>query len=340
MSGYEHGGDRYRNKVNIDFSVNINPLGVAPGIMNALEASMREVECYPDPACQDLREKLAKQEGVGPESIAIGNGASELIMAIMHAYRPKQVLVVAPGFYGYEHAAKAVGARISYYFAKEENGFKVQEDILELITDEVEMIVLTNPGNPTGQPISAEVLEAVAIKAEEKGICFLLDECFLEFTDEKTYDKHGVFRLRAFTKYYAIPGVRLGYLLCDTKERACRINAQLPEWNVSIFSQRAGVSAIEEKAFYNETKSLINEEREFLISELTRLGMKVYPSVSNYMLFQADGCNDLKNDLLNLGLMIRSCENYTNLDHRFYRVAVKTHDENQILIRNLEKVLL
>lgn len=338
MSGYEHGGDRYRNKVNIDFSVNINPLGVAPEIMQAMQASLSEVECYPDPNCQLLKQKLAEAEQVNEDKLVIGNGASELIMAVMHAYRPKQVLVVAPGFYGYEYAAKAVGAKISYYFCKEEDGFEVKADIVESITEETDMVILTNPGNPTGQRISRQVLEAVAKKAESTGCCFLLDECFLDFTDEETYAEHEVLRLRAFTKYYAMPGVRLGYLICSSKENAKEIAAQLPEWNCSILAQRAGASAIDAKDYYKDTKSLINEERMYLMAELERLEMKVFPSVSNYVLFKS-ACTNLKERLLNEGLMIRACENYVNLDEHYYRVAVRTHEENQILIEKLEKVL-
>ena len=335
MSGYEHGG-RCNSDIRLDFSININPLGIAPGIMQAMKEAIGEADRYPDPSCSRLKAMLAKKEMTETQNIIIGNGASELIMALTHAYRPRRILLAAPGFYGYEHAAMACGAKVAYHYLREDDGFALAEAFTRDITDDTDMIFITNPGNPGGRLIDIKVLDAIYDRTMETGAKLIIDECFLEFTDAKSYDRENVYRLKAFTKYYALPGIRLGYLLCPEGESE-KIEAQLPEWNVSVVAQRAGEAALLESDFYKTTCEYIRSQREFMTDSLRNLGIKVFDSDANFILFRTDD-DRLKEKLITHGILIRDCSNYHGLGRGYYRAAVRTEKENTELVKALRSI--
>ncbi len=335
MSRYEHGG-LCTDNIKLDFSINVNPLGIAPSIHAAMEEALLEAGKYPDPSSRSLRQMIADREGLMADNILIGNGASELIMALTHCYRPHQVLVSAPGFYGYEHAARAAGAEVAYHYLSEDRGFALAEAFTRDITDETDMIFITNPGNPSGRLIDEAVIDAIYDRAAEVGARLIIDECFLGFTEGRSYEREGVYRLRAFTKYYSLPGIRLGYLLCPDGE-AARIAEQLPEWNVSVIAQRAGEAALRESDYYSPTCECIRREREYLSRALSGLGTLVYKSDANFVLFKTDDVN-LKEKLIKYGILIRDCSNYTGLAKGYYRIAVKSHKDNAELIEQMKRI--
>ena len=235
MSGI-HGGDIYRNQVEIDFSVNINPLGMPEGVETALHEAVGRCYKYPDISSEKLKKAVSSAMAVKEAYILFGNGASEIFMGILHAVKPEKVLIPVPSFYGYEHAAEAVESEIIYFPLKEEKEFSPEEDLLEVLTEDIDLLFLANPNNPTGKLMSREYLKRLLTICREKKILVVLDECFIEYCGSKysmlaeleEYD--NLMLVRAFTKIYAIPGVRLGYLLCSNTALLEGIRRQLPEW--------------------------------------------------------------------------------------------------------------
>lgn len=333
-----HGGDIYRNSVQIDFSVNGNPLGMPDSVRRALHDAVERCEEYPDIRAQRLYEALETFTGVDRGKLLCGGGASELFLAIVHAVQPKKTVIPVPSFGGYEYAAGAAGGSILFCPMGRENGFVLGEDFLKEIDEDTELIFLANPGNPAGNLTDKGLLCEIADKCMENMTTVVLDECFLEFTGreescsmkEQLEEYPNLIIVRAFTKIFAVPGVRLGYMLCADavlKEKTAR---RLPEWNLSTFAQAAGVKACEEKEYLRQTAAYVEKERQYLTERLTQESITVYPSETDFLLLYTR--LPLYERLLEKGLLIRDCSSFRGMGKGFYRVAVKRHEENIQLV--------
>ncbi len=331
-----HGGDIYRNRVTLDFSVNVNPLGVPDSVREALIDTVDQCQRYPDIRNEALVKAIREMTGTEEGQILCGNGASELLAALMHGIRPGNVLIPVPSFYGYERAARAVHANVMYYGMEEKSGFRLDDGILDRLDEDVDLLFLANPNNPTGDQATNERLEIILEHCLARNILVVVDECFIEFTKEwETDSLAGRIRefpnlivVRSFTKIFAIPGVRLGYLICQGR-LAEKISPQLPEWNVSLFAQNAGIAAAREIGYLKKTAKWVAAERNYLAGRLREAGARVYPSEADFLLIYTQA--PLYDSLLAEGILIRDCSDYRGLSKGYYRVAVKTREENGIL---------
>lgn len=346
-----HGGDwagfaAEYGAMPLDFSSNVSPLGVPDGVRRAIEQAAAQADRYPDPLCRDLCRAIAQKEAVPPEHVLCGNGAADLIFRAVLARKPRKALVTAPSFAEYAAALETVDCEIIRYALMEERDFRLEEDFLQAITPDVDMVFLCQPNNPTGMTSSRKLLLHIAARCRDCGALLVLDECFTDFLDmPEAHSMKGELEhfpnlliLKAFTKLYAMAGVRLGYALCaDTALLEALAKAGQP-WAVSSLAQAAGIAALGETDYVQQLRRLIGEERPWLLGELTALGLRVIPGEANYLLFACD-C-PLTLPLRQRGILIRSCANYPGLDERWYRVAVRTHEENQHLVAALREVLL
>ncbi|MCR4638111.1 histidinol-phosphate transaminase [Ruminococcus sp.] len=339
----QHGGNIGQLSDILDFSANINPLGAPESVKTALSASIECIEKYPDPYCGQLCEKIGVFEKISDDNIVCGNGADDLIFRIVHAFKPKKALICAPSFSEYSRALSEVSCEIGEYALLEENSFDIGEDILTRLDNSLDMCFICTPNNPTGRLISSELLEKITIKCEENNIILVCDECFLGFTgDSESYSLRSFLNgkciiIKAFTKLCAMPGIRLGYAICGSTSIAERIRESGQFWSVSAIAQAAGIAALDEEGYVQETVGFIRAERSFLFSELIKLGVKVYDSAANYLLFKSK--IGLAEELLRCGILIRDCENFRGLSGGFYRIAVRTHEENIRLITALRRCL-
>ena len=344
-----HGGDVYRNTVELDFSVNINPFGIPTGVKHALMEAIEVCTQYPDTHVEALRTAMAEKEAVPSDCLLFGNGASELFVAIIHAKKPKTVLIPVPSFSGYQSAAACEDCQIDYYYMKKENDFSLSDEFVHTLTAQIEthnapdLIFLANPNNPTGNCIQSELLVQLVSICEQYNITLVIDECFLEFTAHsdqslvtKAVQSQYLIVVRAFTKIYGIPGVRLGYLAAS-KENVTQLKKQLPEWNVSLLAQYAGVAALKETDFVQRTVAYVKKQRNYLMTQLWALGLTVWPGEADYLLLQSD--QDLYHMLLQKKILIRDCSNYEGLSQGYYRIAVKREEENKRLIQALRECL-
>ena len=371
LEEFHHGGENFSSK--IDFSVNTNPLGLPESVKSVLKNSFEFCEKYPDQNCTELRLKLANStlikqkissselQSISPDFIFIGNGASELISLAVRAISPKNALLLAPSFLGYERALKICDCQIHYHNLKHEKKFLLDEEFFSSIEKfSPDMIFLCNPNNPTGKMIEFNLLEKIVSICEEKCIFLVIDECFIDFTSSAensvlrfvTQNSH-LLVLNAFTKIFAMAGLRLGYLISSNFALIQKIKFLQSEWSVSTLAQISGIAALEEADCYIEkTRKIIKEEKEFLGKELKALGFEVFESEANFILIRDckastsalsqsenfSASTKLDDLLLKRGISIRACENFRNLDKTYYRLAVKNHAENENLTSILKDI--
>ena len=330
-----HGGDVFGRDILYDFSSNINPLGMTESVKNILMSSVSLWEKYPDSKCRDLIKKLSIHENISEENIVCGNGADDIIFRLSYALNPKKILVCAPTFSEYERAFSY--AEIKKYMLLEKYNFRVRSDILNCI-DDAEMIVLCSPNNPTGLVIDKNILHEISERCRKKNIILVCDECFLDFAEKKfsirNYFHENTIILKAFTKIYAMAGLRLGYGIFGDISLAEKIRNTGQYWSVSYPAQLAGIYALDEKNYIKDTVKYISQEREYLSQNLKKLNIKVFDSDVNYLLLKTD--IPLYDMLLKEKILIRKCGNYCGLDDNFYRIAVRTHGENQYLLNKLK----
>ena len=343
-TNYTHGGDIYRNRVQLDFSVNVNPLGTPEPVKEAVIAAAENLAAYPDPYCGELREKLADFHRTDPAWILCGNGAAELIYQFVSALKPKHALLPVPSFSDYEAALRAADCDPVFYPLLRTEGFLLSEKILPAITEETELLMLASPNNPTGRLIDRELLLKILDRCRETGTWLFLDECFGELTDNGTpsligelKDGDRVFLLRAFTKTYAMAGLRLGCALCPNREILEQISQKSQPWNVSSVAQAAGIAALSCRDFAEQARKVIREEKNWMVRELRRLSVSVLPGDANYLLLS--GVPGLYERLLQRGILVRNCENYRGLGRGDCRIAVRTREDNEVLIETIGEVL-
>lgn len=336
----EHGGDIYSRKITYDFSANINPFGMPESVAAVLKERIAAVEHYPDPDCREIADAIATHYGCKNTEVLCGNGAVDLIYRFASARRPKSALLCSPCFGEYEKALRLQSTRISYYELKKEQDFTLEEDFLDALKS-VDCLFLCIPNNPTGQIIEESLLFKIRSICREKKITLVLDLCFIDFTDYsldsllKSQSVNEVF-LFAFTKNYALPGLRLGFVLAKDTDLLEQMKAAGPNWNVSSLAQLAGTCALKETNYLEETKALITAERAFMEDKLNELGFVVYPSKANFLLFESKW--ELEKALEQQEIGIRNCGNFKGLDETFYRIAIRKREENLVLLEALERI--
>ena len=346
-----HGGDwqGYREHYGadaLDFSANISPLGLPKGIREAAIKALSHADRYPDPLCRELRRAIAQKEGVRFENICCGNGAADLIFRLTSCRRPRRALVTAPTFAEYEQALSEGGCRVEYYTLSPEKGFMAGEDILERIVPGLDMLFLCEPNNPTGAFTPKPLLLRIVRRCAETGTLLVVDECFADLTEYPASHTlkgelerfPGLLLLKAFTKLYAMAGLRLGYALCGDAALTAALQETGQPWAVSSVAQAAGVAALREDAYAERVRRLTASQRPLLQEGLSRLGMLVFPGSANYILFYSP-FPQLGKQLAAAGVLIRDCSNYRGLGAGWYRTAVRTPEENRRLLEEMERVL-
>lgn len=340
-----HGGDIYRHKNVTDYSSNCNPFGAPEGVVQAICRAASEINHYPDVNASELREALANHLNIPENRIFFGNGAAEVILDIVFALKPRRALLTAPTFAEYGEALEAADCEIEYYRLYEEKGFVISEDILDAIDEDLDIMFICNPNNPTGVLTERALIERVAEKCREKDVVLVVDECFMDFIDgrekysvtDKLEEYDNVIILKAFTKLYAMAGVRLGYCLCANPEIMEALDRVRQPWNLSNLAQAAGVAALKEEQYVEESLAAIEAERIRLIESLKSLGFTVYGSGANYIFFKGDA--DLYEKALERGILIRDCSNYVGLEKGYYRIAVRLQEDNDRIIKVFDEII-
>ena len=346
-----HGGDIYRNKVEIDFSINLNPLGIRDEMKAALVKALDRSLEYPDQDQRKVRKKIADLEGLDFGNVFAGCGASELIPAIVRSLHPENALIFAPSYTGYERALDGAGVDILYHNTMKESGFDLTMEDTKSITDKTDLVFLCDPINPTGKNIKREVLNEMVRKAYEAGARVILDESFYLLSKRcrgsfrsksvdllRKYD--NLYILRSFTKLFCVPGIRAGVVF-GPHDGIKEIAKQVPEWNLPVTSEAVistGYDIMKSGVFLRETLEAIKSGRDYLTDKLKGFGFNVYDSDTSFVLFE--GPEGLRPKLLKKGILIRECDDYPSLGKGYYRIAVRSEEDNKKLIEKIGECLV
>ena len=345
-----HGGDYvgYREKYGrdaVDFSANVSPLGMPTAVAQAIGEAAYHADRYPDPLCRELCAAIARAESVPAEWVLCGNGAADLIFRLALSVRPRRALILAPTFAEYAAALETAGCEICRYELSEQNDFALTPKFANAIDENVDMVFLCQPNNPTGQVANRALMRQILNKCQAMGAWLAVDECFLDFLpDGDAYTMmrelggaENLFILKAFTKLYGMAGVRLGYGFCADETLLARMRNAGQPWAVSSLAQAAGMAALEQTEYVEQVRLLIEKERPYLQAGLQALGLRVISGKANYLLFRAT--RTLGEEMERRGVVLRGCGNYPGLDDTWYRTAVRTRRENDILLQTLREVL-
>jgi len=353
VASFGHGGNAKeisrKNKIQyekiIDFSANINPLGMPGSVKKAIIEGIDEIEKYPDITYFELKCSIGEFEKISENNLILGNGAAEVLFNVVRGINPQNTLILAPTFSEYEEATRAINGNIFYYKLKEENDFYIKEDILDYINYDLDLMFICNPNNPTGVITEKKLLEKILIKAKEYGVKLVIDESFLDFIEGSfsmisyVNEYENLIIIKSLTKFFAVPGIRIGYGICSDASLKEVIEKISPAWNINILAEIATKIGIKDENYINKSIKFIRKEKKYLYNELKEIkGLKVYEPSVNFILLKTLNKINLKNELLKNNILIRSCSNYQGLDDNYYRVAVRTHDENALLISSIRNI--
>ena len=324
----------------LDFSASINPLGPPPGLKEHLFDSFDLLGHYPDPLTLGWRTELARIHGLSPDEVVAGNGTTALMYLLARVLRPQNPVMPVPAFAEYGQAVSRIGVRAGMVACSAEEGHAPSARTVDsLFALEPDLIFLAQPTSPAGSLVEPEILSMILDRAGKRGIYVLLDEAFLDFTSTPSLagavgSHKSLIVLRSMTKFYALPGLRLGYLTASA-DLTRRILARFEPWSVNSMAQAAGLYCLDQDDYAGQTRELIDRERAFLADGLERTGRgRVIPGRANYLLMQLTGAgpavNRLSSSLRRQGILIRDCASF-GLDGHI-RVAVKTNSLNRRLI--------
>jgi threonine-phosphate decarboxylase len=353
---YEHGGNVFAIARSLgispeellDFSASINPLGMAAGVREAVLDSFDRLLHYPDSEASELRTALASFHGMAENNVCLANGSTELIYLAPRLVEGRRGLIIAPPFGEYANALELAGWTVDYHELRPAAGFALDlEAMRERLDEGYDILFLGNPGNPTGRVISRDEVAELLDICRSAGTFLVLDEAFMDFCEEESAkglvaqnDRAVVFR--SMTKFYALPGLRLGYAIGSTKV-VSRLQALRGPWSVNGVAQVAGLASLANGAYRERTLAFIAAERSRLLAGLGRIaGLKPHPSVANYLLVETvhgPTAGELCRLLLAERILVRNCGNFTGLTDRFFRVAVRTREENERLQAALAAVI-
>ncbi|MDR3570425.1 MAG: threonine-phosphate decarboxylase CobD [Syntrophobacteraceae bacterium] len=354
-----HGGNVYElsalagcsPKEILDFSASINPLGPPPGLDEVLSDCLGLLQSYPDIHCLRLTEAIAKFHDIDPACIVVGNGSTELIYWLPRALGVQRALAVLPAFGEYVKAFELQGTRVEKIFPSPEESFQPRVKHLEaaLRKESFEAVLLTHPSSPAGSLLHEETIDWIAKKSVGSAPFLLVDEVFVDFCDHASLrpfveKANNLALIRSFTKFYGLPGLRIGYLLAPPGI-AGRVRNFLPPWSVSTPAQAAGAWCLTRDEYRLKTLELIEEQRRRLAVGLSAIpGLEVFPSAANFLLVRMGqglgSASRLKWEIFERHrLLIRDCGSFEGLGERYFRVAVRLPEQNERLVKALNESL-
>jgi len=331
-------GLRYQDFV--DFSTNLNPLGPPIQVLEVIKDNIDKIYSYPDPECTHLKERISSYLGVSEKDVIVTNGASELIYLICAHFARKKALLMEPGFSEYLYAARAFCLDVAFYFLREDRNFVMDSDdfLNSVRSGSSDVIFICNPNNPTGMMISHGEMVKIVQGCERNGAFLVVDESFVELSDYPGDSVVGLVKrfknlliIKSMTKSYGLAGIRLGYGISNS-DLICDLFGKQPAWSVNSLAQLAGETALNDSNYLATSRELIALERKRILEGLMGFEIKTYPSNANFILlrFLKDKISPLNFEdyLGHRGIIVRNCSNFIGLEDGFFRIAIRTKDEN------------
>ena len=351
MTQPTHGGNVYKvareQRIPVDrimdFSASINPLGPPAAGLRAIRSALKQIVHYPDPDCWQLRQALAQQCCVDPDMILVGNGSTELIHLLPRALAIKSALIMGPTFEEYARALTDAGSSVQYVHARREERFRppLKEVLRQLSAkgSRFDAVFLCNPNNPTGQVMNRQIVCELAEAVDRQQGWLIVDEAFIDYCRTQSVvsmlsEHPRMMLLRSLTKFYAMPGLRIGYLVGASKVVG-QLKDRQPPWSVNSLAQEVSRAVLHDHAYATKSRSFMKSERSRFMRGLRSLsGLRVYPSAANFVLIElpATTCaGEVTDRLASEGLLVRDCSTLPGLTTQMIRVAVRTAKENRRL---------
>lgn len=334
----------------LDFSANINPMGLSAKLRSCLLSSLDQVLAYPDVTYAESHQLLADYHACRPHQVLLANGAVELFYDLARFFQAKQVLTLSPTFMEYEKAFTQEGAQVLDYPLQPPYYTWCLKDLLPHLEQLVagDVVVICNPNNPTGSLVDNQVLRQLAGLLAERSLYLIVDEAFLDFLpDEEHYsmvaylkDYPNLVIVRSLTKFYALPGLRLGYALSAHPTCLSSVAERRPPWSVNCFAEAALPVVLGDRSYQEKTRQWLATEQNFFYQELLKCP-NIFPlkPTANYIFLTYVGQLDLRKALWARGILIRSCANYHQLGQEHYRIAIRKREDNQRLLHALNEIL-
>lgn len=337
----------------IPFAANVNPLGLSDKVKKTLQNNINCINSYPDRDYKKLKEAISAYTSADPSHIYVGNGSSELIRLCIEFFNPKKAVVVTPTYSEYERNITMHGGEVITYALDEEQDFHMDvTHFIKQLDSSIDMIVICNPNNPTSTAISAADMETILDACKLLDIFVMVDETYMEFHPKleeytaiplvKDYDNICV--IRGVSKFFAAPGLRLGYTICSNEVFYKVLNSIETPWNVNSFAVEAGKVMFTDEDYITETKNLIHTEQNLVYTALkSRKTIKVYKPESNFILVKL-----LKEDLtakqvyeycMEAGYMIRDCSDYKGLGDKYIRFCFMKPGQNDKLVNRILEIV-
>lgn len=355
-----HGSDleKIAARYNIDqteivpFASNVNPLGISPMAKQALIDNIDAIKAYPDPDYTSLKSSISKYCNVSPDKLVLGNGTSELICRALKTIQPANTMIIGPTYSEYAKAAQAAGSAITTYMLKNLDDFELDvESFLTTLSADFDLLIICNPNNPTGKAIPKTDMEQIIEYCAERDIMVMVDETYVEFVKDLdavsvvslTKKYTNLIVLRGISKFFASPGLRLGYALTgNTAFLEASHNDKVP-WSINALVSVASVM-FEDEHYINLTKSLIQTERNLIYSALSsRKTIKVFSPDANFILIKLLKENQTADQVFDYciqkGLMIRDCTDYEGLGNRYIRFCFMKPEQNDTLVNTLLEIV-
>ena len=354
-----HGGNIYKAALTyglklediLDYSANINPFGLPTRLKELLAANLDNLVNYPDPDCTQLKNEISRYLGIDEDRIVIGNGASEVIFLLFEVLKLKRILIPAPSFIEYTHAAVNAGIQVDFFRLREEDGFKLSAAELKTeLAKGYDALLLCNPNNPTSTLLSKDELKDIISFAAARGLYVIIDEAFIELTEggnansmaDTLEEFDRLFIIRAFTKLFAMPGLRLGYGLGNRALIEAMWRKKLP-WSVNSLACCAGEILNDSGEYLKRTGEWIAAEKIRFYNELSGIpGLKTYEPQTNFVLLKIlDGrlnAGALRDMMAKKGILIRDASNFKYLDGSYFRLAIKDRESNLRLLELLKSI--
>ncbi|MBQ6554970.1 MAG: aminotransferase class I/II-fold pyridoxal phosphate-dependent enzyme [Firmicutes bacterium] len=334
----------------MNFSGNVNPLGLPPSVKKAIAENVDIATGYPDVSYTALRGAISDYTGAKAEHIIVGNGSTELITGFIKAVMPKKSVIISPAYSEYLRILEQINCEVTLFPLDEKSGF-VPDTALLPIDDSTDMLIFCSPNNPTGTYFTADETKELAERCKKHGCFIMTDETYVEFADPSKHisavelaDKYdNIAVVRGTSKFFACPGLRLGYGITGNAEILEKINTEKDLWSVNVYAELAGKVMFKDRRFINATIELINTERARFYAELGKIpALKLYPTQSNFFLVKIlDGritSRDVFLELIQKNILIRDAENFPFLDGSFFRFCILSHEENTLLIEALKEI--
>lgn len=331
----------------IDFSANINPLGLHPLIRSIIRDRIPSLVHYPDPDNISLKESLSRLYSVAKDNILPGNGSSELLYLLARILSPKQALIVQPNFSEYEASLLPIRCRINHIVGTELESFKVPVEKIITAAKKHDLVYLSSPNNPAGYTYSKAELEELLKQCKKQKSTLVIDEVFIDFISGgeklsmagRATQNSNLIVLRSLTKFYAIPGLRLGAVITG-KALIKNMKSSITPWSVNTLAQAVGTSVTDDNTYRVKSIAAVDRERDYLIKEISKISsLRTFDSKANYILCKISGkarCRAIEEELGKSGILIRNCSNYRGLSDKFFRIAVRKRDENKKLVQLLK----